>query len=354
MIGLSGSLGTFASASGVSVHTNERNLAPSVSSWSRSNGADVNGDGTIRLQDRDDASASTDVAVSSSRSGDYALLVSFTRATGSGRNSDSIAGKPYLYGYLMDGRDILEYLQDDSMTHREGGDWGVSYGVFRIPSGTDNIRYFLNQGSRRGTSDAGREAWFYRPGLFITDSRSDAMDIVDAYERRLDDVEDALDGRSSNDDRYDNPNYGNGNCPNGYCDDGLTGPPVYSTGTLLKCPGRAAVFSVTGRRSIRLFPNEDTFYAWGYSFQDVRTISCATLDRFDMDGSWTYSRDSRLIKFTDSPAVYTLDNGRYLRGIPNEHTARAMYGSDWASRIRLLSPYERYNYVISHQHPNRY
>lgn len=334
----------------VDIDTNEKNYAPALSTWTYQGEADRLSDGRVRIEEDEDSndtigSAYANISVSSSQEGDYALLIAFTRAEKVhpklANGEENITGLPDLYGYFMeDDSHILTYLQGGSMLHSysSGKKWDVSYGTFKIPDDTENIRFFLMQASRKGTERDGRDAWFYKPGLYIVDSQSDANDIVAEYRDELDEVADLFDGQAadSNDNNDDE-------------DEDTT--PDYAVGTLLKCSDDSDVYSMEKDNTLKLFPNEDTFYAWGKSFADVKTISCSALDDYRVSGTWTYTRANYLVRFHDYPQVYTLDNALYLRHIPNEHTAVAMFGTHWQSLVREFPASDIGDYKYSAPHP---
>ncbi len=121
--------------------------------------------------------------------GKYALLISYTRAEK--LRTNTISGLPYVYGYFLDKNGkILTYLQGQSMRHTGTTDntWVVSYGIFKIPSGTENTRFFLKQASRKGTTSDGRAADFYKPGLYLFSSEQDAKTMVESYRNNLSSV----------------------------------------------------------------------------------------------------------------------------------------------------------------------
>ena len=74
----------------------------------------------------------------------------------------AITGLPYLYGYMMkspgpNGQEILAYLQGQRMRAQPGvqDEWVNMLGVFKLPEGTTNIRFFLYQASSGSTSHNG-------------------------------------------------------------------------------------------------------------------------------------------------------------------------------------------------------
>jgi hypothetical protein len=307
--------------------TNEKNYAPSVADWTEEYDADVLNNGVVRLDSNSQRTGYvwTDVSVSSKHEGDWIVFASFTQGH-----------QPYLYGYFMDGDEIVSYLSDDTRysPFTWSTRWGVRFATDRIPDDVDTVRLFLKQASREGVKPDGQRALFFSPGLFIVDDYDDAEKIVDEYEEALDELPDEIDGRVAP-----------------VRDDDDEGETDYPVGTLLKCSGEPDVYSMTASNTLKLYPDEDTFYAWGKSFLDVKTISCSKLDDYRVSGEWTYERASYLVKFYGHPAVFTLDNGKYLRLIPNESTARAMYGRSWTSKIREfpISQMDDYYYSVPHR-----
>lgn len=330
----------------VDIDTNEKNYAPAVSSWDEFGEADVLSDGRVRLESTKsrDGYVTADVDVPSRNQDDYALYISYTRAeqpyADLASGAENIAGVPYLYGYFLDDDgDVEEYFTNEYMRHdtEDGTYWQVTYGYMSIPDDTETIRLFLKQASRNGITPDGRDAWFYKPALFFLDSKSEIRDVVDAYEDELDEVADQFGNRVTNTNDDDDED-----------EDDDTDYPV---GTLLMCRGESDVYSMTSSNTLKRFPNEETFYAWGHSFADVHTISCSRLDDYRVSGTWTYERASYLVKFRGQPAVFTLDNGTVLRLIPDEYTARRMYGSDWVEDIREYSTSKMgdYSYGVPHK-----
>jgi len=354
VLGMSGAMPA-AQAHSFYLDPDASNWTKSVTSWTESGDAVATySDGRVRLdEDRDDTGHLwTDVRVDEDEEGRYALLISYTRPEKI--RTDNIAGLPYIYGYFMENdEEIIQYLQTDAMMHDtdRSTNWDVSYGIFKIPNNTDRIRFFLMQASRQGTTQDGREARFFKPGIYIVGSYDDAMDIVDEYEDERNDVADYLDDESSDDHDEDEDEDEDDDDRDYPEDDDST--PDWDTGTLLKCSSDPDVYSMESNNTLKRYPNEDTFYAWGKSFADVKSISCSTLDNYRVSGTWSYSRASYLVQFRGYPQIYTLDNGLYLRHIPDEHTARAMFGGSWQSKIKLFSSSDMGEYKYSVPHPMR-
>ncbi len=91
-------------------------------------------------------------------------------------------GLPYLYGQVMGGPGgarVLLYLQESTLTQteREVNTWGAVWGVFEAPSEADFVRIFLGQSDGR-RSQNGSAAWFDDVGVFVFDTREEALAFV--------------------------------------------------------------------------------------------------------------------------------------------------------------------------------
>jgi len=317
----------------VNLDVSEKNYAPAVGSWIESGKVDVLSDGRVRITQDGTQTGQLYTDVSIPNNDDYITFISYTRAENPYPNFsngvENISGLPYLYAYFLDkdGK-IVEYISESSMRQSasRGQTWQVTYGTVDVPNTAKSLRLFLKQATYNGVTPDGRTAAFYKPGLYFVDSTSEASKIVEAYKNELSEMTSEFDNNNSN----DNVNY--------------------STGTILGCWGESKIYSVTSDDTLKLFPDEDTFYAWGHSFSEVKKISCNDLNDYKITGSWTYERASYLVKFHGQHGVYTLDNGKYLRLIPNEITARKMYGRNWNHLVRELPAREARDYSYSTPH----
>ncbi len=319
----------------VNLDIDEKNFAPAVSSWVEYGNVDVLSDGRVRITQDGTQTGHLYTDVSIPNSDDYITFISYTRAENPYPNFsngvENISGLPYLYAYFLDkdGK-IVEYISESSMRQSadRGKTWQVTYGTVDVPSTAKSLRLFLKQATYSGVTPDGRAAAFYKPGLYFVDSTLEASKIVNAYSDELSEVKNNFDS----------------NFPN------TSSATSYSIGTILKCPGESEIYSVTSATTIKLFPNEQTFYAWGHSFAEVKTISCDRLDDYTVSGTWTYERADYLVKFHGQSGVYTLDNDKYLRLIPDEYTARQMYGTHWTRLINEYPVSEMNDYLYGVPH----
>ena len=118
-----------------------------------------------------------DVVLPAGAAGQYALFVG--RGASERINADgAITGLPYLYGYMMAGTNgrILDYLQGQNMllSPTRENEWVTMSGIFRVPEGSNTIRFFLNQGLRNGVPHNGSAARFDDVGLYLFATDQDA------------------------------------------------------------------------------------------------------------------------------------------------------------------------------------
>ena len=91
-------------------------------------------------------------------------------------------GLPFLYGEVLGGpggqRAYLQ-LRESSLTHseREVGVWGAVWSVFEAPPEADFVRLVLGQ-SDGNRAQNGSAAWFDDIGVFVFDTRAEALDFV--------------------------------------------------------------------------------------------------------------------------------------------------------------------------------
>lgn len=118
--------------------------------------------------------------------GRYILMIARTSAEEV--LEDDITGLPYLYGYQMDTADhIVDYLNNSDTTLFNGvaSEWEVNYEIAPVVDSVEQIRFFLQQASRKDTPQTGRAAKFKFIGVFIVDSEADAEGIIAEYENTL-------------------------------------------------------------------------------------------------------------------------------------------------------------------------
>jgi len=94
----------------------------------------------------------------------------------------------------------------------------------------------------------------------------------------------------------------------------------------------------------RPFMNAQIFFTWFDSFDEIKTVSDATLSVFALGEPMLPKSGVVLVKIQSDPKVYTVETFEgdisriLLRWIPSEETAISLYGSDWADYVIDLPP----------------
>lgn len=178
------------SVSAHSLDTSDNQL-PGLSSsqWVKTGAASIASNGltaTIAETSTTSGSLYTDVSIKNTTK-DYVLLIAYTKAEDV-RSDGDITGLPYIYGYFLDKNgQVISYLQKSSMRHAGtvDGEWNVSQGVFSIPDNAVKIRYFMKQASKKGTTKDGRDATFAKPGIYLVERATSALQIIENYKSHL-------------------------------------------------------------------------------------------------------------------------------------------------------------------------
>ena len=103
--------------------------------------------------------------------------------------------------------------------------------------------------------------------------------------------------------------------------------------SLIKCPDYSSVYYVGDDGNRYVFPNSNTYDTWYEDYSSVETVSCDDLGEFPIGGVITYQPGTRMIKLQSSPVVYAVSGEGTLRAIPDEDTAKMLYGDHWAQYV---------------------
>lgn len=121
-------------------------------------------------------------------------------------------------------------------------------------------------------------------------------------------------------------------------------------GSLFKLQGLegAAVYQIGTDCKKYIFNNEKTFKTWKDDFSEVQAVSQDTLDSYAGGGSVTVRPGTRLLTHINTAKTYAVGANGQLIYIPNENTARRLYGDDWASFVIDIDPgFFSQNYTVS-------
>ncbi|MCP3682234.1 MAG: hypothetical protein GY861_06030 [bacterium] len=106
-----------------------------------------------------------------------------------------------------------------------------------------------------------------------------------------------------------------------------------SGGDLIKMDGLSSVYYLGADEKRYVFPNEATYFSWYSDWSGVVTIPQAELEGYPLGANVTMRPGTKLVKITTNPKVYAVESNGVLRAIPDEATAKALYGDMWAQRV---------------------
>ncbi|OGL82963.1 hypothetical protein A3B32_00710 [Candidatus Uhrbacteria bacterium RIFCSPLOWO2_01_FULL_53_9] len=100
-----------------------------------------------------------------------------------------------------------------------------------------------------------------------------------------------------------------------------------------------AVYAVDpddGKR--RPFFNETIYFSWFTDFSRVEILTPETMAAIPLGKPMWMHHGTWLVKVQSTNDVHAVERGGVLRRLDSETTAAALYGSNWAMRVRDLSP----------------
>ncbi|MFH1427341.1 MAG: hypothetical protein ABIG60_02325, partial [Patescibacteria group bacterium] len=106
-----------------------------------------------------------------------------------------------------------------------------------------------------------------------------------------------------------------------------------SAGDLIKMDGLSSVYYLAADGKRYVFPNEKAYFSWYSDFSGVVTIPQSELESYPLGANVTVRPGTKLVKITTNPKVYAPLADGHLVAVPDEATAAALYGANWAKRI---------------------
>lgn len=120
-----------------------------------------------------------------------------------------------------------------------------------------------------------------------------------------------------------------------------------SAGDLIKMDGLSSIYYLGSDSKRYVFPNEQTYFSWYSDFSSVMTIPQAELESYSLGANVTIRPGTKLVKITTNPKVYAVTPGGTLVAVPDEATAKALYGENWAKRVVDVPDAFFTNYKVS-------
>ncbi|PIX61977.1 hypothetical protein CO057_03360 [Candidatus Uhrbacteria bacterium CG_4_9_14_0_2_um_filter_41_50] len=111
----------------------------------------------------------------------------------------------------------------------------------------------------------------------------------------------------------------------------------------VKAPSFASVYYVTGEGR-RAFISSAAYFTWFDSFEEIANVQDQDLSAWSLSGLMLPKAGVVLVKIQSDPQVYALAENSsdefspLLRAIPDEQTAIALYGNDWADYVIDIEP----------------
>lgn len=84
------------------------------------------------------------------------------------------------------------------------------------------------------------------------------------------------------------------------------------------------------------FPNENIFYTWFDSFDDVEIVSSSFMSSLMLGKNVTYRPGSALIQFSSSDTVYAVSEGGVLHKYLSTSLIKGDWGSNWANYLEII------------------
>ncbi len=120
-----------------------------------------------------------------------------------------------------------------------------------------------------------------------------------------------------------------------------------SAGDLIKMDGLSSVYYLGADNKRYVFPNEQTYFSWYGDFSAVVTIPQSELESYSLAANVTIRPGTKLVKITTDPKVYAVESDGTLLHVPDEATAIALYGDNWAQRVIDVPDAFFTNYTVS-------
>jgi hypothetical protein len=108
---------------------------------------------------------------------------------------------------------------------------------------------------------------------------------------------------------------------------------VVQNGDRIKSPDTTAVYwYLNDTRNV--FPDPVSYDSWFVDFNDVVTVPAEQLSDIPLGKIVPIRAGTYMVKITSDPKVYAVEPFGALRWVPTESRAIALYGAQWATRVR--------------------
>ena len=111
---------------------------------------------------------------------------------------------------------------------------------------------------------------------------------------------------------------------------------TYTSGTWVKLADQKAVYFLDAKNVRHAYPTQAVWESYfGTNFSSVKTIDADTMASYTLGKNVPFKYGT-LMKIPSVPKVYEVRGDGVMRWVKSEATAKTLYGSDWASKVRDL------------------
>lgn len=101
-----------------------------------------------------------------------------------------------------------------------------------------------------------------------------------------------------------------------------------------------------------VFPDPKTFFTWYTNFSNLTIVSADVMASIPLGRLITYRPGVKMIKIVSDPKVYAVGHNGTLRWVPDEATARVLYGAAWAMQVQDVSDAFFFSYMVGDPLPS--
>lgn len=117
--------------------------------------------------------------------------------------------------------------------------------------------------------------------------------------------------------------------------------PTLGAGDLVKLQGNSAVFLLNSNLERLYFPNAEVFKTWYSDYSGVNNLTQTCFNAYPQTSSAPYGIGFRpgsvMVKEEVNNTVYVITPNGTKNAIPSEAVATALYGSNWATKVRDIN-----------------
>lgn len=114
-------------------------------------------------------------------------------------------------------------------------------------------------------------------------------------------------------------------------------PDAYHIGDLVRLSADPALYYLAADGHRYVFPTDKTYFTWYAGFGGSKTINSANLAAIPIGRVVTDRPGAKMVKQQTNPTVFVVSRGGVLRAVPDEATAKVLYGADWSLHIEDIN-----------------